>query len=202
MEKKSSCWDLFYTFAKVGAFTIGGGLAMLSLIRDVVIKQKKWLDDDEFLDVIALSQSLPGLLAVNLAIFIGYRANGTKGSIAATLGSVLPSFIMILIIAMAFAQFRYNPVVDAIFKGIRPVVVALIAVPTMQLAIRNTMNWVTGAMALATLILISFLNVSPIYILLTVGICAFAVAKHREPKNIGRNGDTEKDCKKEKEDKK
>ena len=175
-----SYWQLFWTFVKVSAFTIGGGMAMISVVRDILVVKRKWMSEDEFMDIVAISQALPGLMAVNTAIFIGYRLLGTKGSIVATLGSILPPFIIILAIAMVFTGYKDNKVVEAIFKGIRPAVVALIAVPTIQMAIRQRLDWLSGAIALATMLLIAFLKVSPIYIILVVGVTSAAIAKYRE----------------------
>ncbi len=175
-----SYWNLFWTFAKVSAFTIGGGMAMVAVIREILVEKKKWMTDDEFMDVLAISQSLPGLLAVNISIFLGYRLRGTKGSIVATAGSILPPFIIILLIAMVFTNYKDNAAIQAIFKGIRPAVVALIAVPTIQMAIRQKLNVWSGLLALATILLIVFLKVSPIYIILVVGVAAALLAKYKE----------------------
>lgn len=175
-----SYWNLFWTFVKVSAFTIGGGMAMVAVVRDILVVKRKWMTDDEFMDILAISQTLPGLMAVNTAIFIGYRLLGTKGSIVATLGSIMPPFIIILAIAMLFTGYQDNEIVMAVFKGIRPAVVALIAVPTIHMAIRQRLNWFTGAIAVATMLLIAFLKVSPIYIILVVGVIAAAVAKYKE----------------------
>ncbi len=175
-----SYWNLFWTFVKVSAFTIGGGMAMVAVVRDILVVKRKWMSEDEFMDILAISQTLPGLMAVNTAIFVGYRLMGTRGSIVATLGSILPPFIIILAIAMVFTGYKDNPAIEAIFKGIRPAVVALIAVPTIQMAIRQKLNWFTGAMALITMALIAFLKVSPIYIILVVGVIAAVVAKYKE----------------------
>ncbi|MBQ9584008.1 MAG: chromate transporter [Bacteroidales bacterium] len=175
-----SYWSLFWTFVKVSAFTIGGGMAMVAVVRDILVVKRKWMTDDEFMDILAISQALPGLLAVNTAIFIGYRLMGTRGSIAATLGSVLPPFVIILAIAMLFSGYKDNAVVEAVFKGIRPAVVALIAVPTIQMALKQKWNWFYGILAIATMLLIALLKVSPIYIILVVGVIAVAVAKYRE----------------------
>ncbi len=175
-----SYWQLFWTFVKVSAFTIGGGMAMISVVRDILVVKRKWMSEDEFMDIVAISQALPGLMAVNTAIFIGYRLMGTKGSIVATLGSILPPFIIILAIAMVFTGYKDNKVVEAIFKGIRPAVVALIAVPTIQMAIRQKLGWLNGTLALVTMALIAFLKVSPIYIILVVGVASAAIAKYRE----------------------
>jgi len=173
-------WNLFWTFVKVSSFTIGGGMAMVSVVRDILVVKRKWMTDDEFMDILAISQTLPGLMAVNTAIFIGYKLMGTKGSIVATLGSILPPFLIILAIAMLFTGYRDNEIVLAIFKGIRPAVVALIAVPTIQMAIRQKLNWLSGILAVVTMLLIAFLKVSPVYIILVVGVVAALVAKYKE----------------------
>ncbi len=161
---------IFTCFAKIGAFTIGGGYAMIPIIQKEVVEKNKWIKEQDFLDVLAISQSAPGILAVNISIFLGYRLKGVKGSIVATLGSALPSFLIILMIAMFFAGYQDNPTIIKIFKGIRPAVVALIAVPMINMAKKAKLNIYTGALAAATALLIVFLKVSPLYILLAVGV--------------------------------
>lgn len=162
--------QIFSTFAKIGAFTIGGGYAMIPIIQKEVVEKKGWIREQDFLDVLAISQSAPGILAVNISIFLGYRLKGVKGSIVATLGSTLPSFLIILLIAMFFAGYQDNETVIRIFKGIRPAVVALIAVPMINMAKKARLNIYTGALSVATALLIVFLKVSPLYILLVVGV--------------------------------
>ena len=174
-------WQIFLTFAKIGAFTIGGGYAMIPIIRSEIVK-KGWLDDKDFPDIIALSQAAPGLLAVNISIFVGYRLKGVKGSIAATAGSILPSFLIILLIAMIFSGYQDNPVINRIFKGIRPAIVALIAVPMLQMAGKSNKNWWTWAICLLSMILVVFMKVSPVYILAVVIVCSFAIAVFLEKK--------------------
>ena len=166
-------------FAKIGAFTIGGGYAMIPIIQSEIIK-RGWLDEKDFPDIIALAQSAPGLLAVNISIFIGYRLRGIKGSIVATLGSIFPSFLIILLIAMVFSGFQDDPIVQRIFKGIRPVVVALIAVPMLQMARKTNRNWISWGVSIITIVLVAFLEVSPIYILVIVAVVAYTIAKYRE----------------------
>ena len=166
--------QIFTTFAKIGAFTIGGGYAMIPLIQEEVVNKKRWIEEVDFMDVLAISQSAPGLLSVNISIFLGYRLRGTKGSVVATLGSVLPSFLIILMIAMFFAGYQDNPTVMKIFKGIRPVVVALIAVPMINMAKKAKLNIYTAALAVATALLVTFFKISPIYILLVAG-CVFVL---------------------------
>ena len=142
---------------------------MIPIIEREVVHKKKWIDEQDFLDVLTISQSAPGLLAVNISIFIGYRLRGVRGSIAATAGSILPCFLMILAIAMFFSGYQDNPVVLKFFKGIRPAVVALIAIPVINMARKTGLNRYTGAVTVATAVLIAWLHVSPVYILLAAG---------------------------------
>lgn len=161
---------LFTTFAKIGAFTIGGGYAMIPIIQKEVVEKNNWITEEDFMDIVAISQTAPGLLAVNISIFVGYRLEGVKGSIIATLGSIIPPFSIILAIALFFAGYQDNPAVIKIFQGIRPVVVALIAVPMINMAKKAKLNRFRLALAIVTTILIVFLKVSPLYILLVVGV--------------------------------
>lgn len=133
----ASLWQIFGVFAKIGTFTIGGGYAMIPVIEEE-LKKRGWVDESEIEDVVVLAQSAPGLLAVNMAIFSGYKIRGLKGSIAATIGAVLPSFIIILAIAMVFTSFKENVIIQRIFQGIRPVAVALILVPAVSMAHKGT----------------------------------------------------------------
>ena len=179
-----SLWNIFWVFAKIGAFTIGGGYAMIPLIKDELVK-RGWLTEEELPDIIALAQSAPGVLAVNMSIFAGHRMRGFKGSLAATLGSVLPSFLMILLIAMLFTGYQDNPVVVRIFKGIRPVVVSLIAVPMINMARKGNKTWWSWAISIIVLFLVAFMNYSPIYILLVLIVLAlcYTLFKERRDRN-------------------
>lgn len=159
-----SLWNITGVFAKIGAFTIGGGYAMIPLIQKELDK-RGWIGEDELPDIIALAQSAPGVLAINVSIFAGYRLRGVKGSIAATIGTVLPSFLIILAIAMLFTNFQDNPYVIRIFNGIRPVVIALIIVPTINMARKNNGTWWEWAISIGSLLLVGFARVSPILLL-------------------------------------
>jgi len=125
--------QLFWTYLKIGTFTLGGGYAMLPLIEKEVVDHHHWIDCKEFMNMIALAQAAPGLIAVNSAIFIGKKIYGWKGVVACILGAVLPSIVIILLIAMFFREIKDNPTVEAIFKGVRPAVVALIAATVIKL---------------------------------------------------------------------
>ncbi|MBQ3175032.1 MAG: chromate transporter [Bacteroidales bacterium] len=174
--------QIFTCFSKIGAFTIGGGYAMIPIIQREVVDKKKWIREEDFLDVLAISQSAPGILAVNISIFLGYRLKGVKGSIVATLGSTLPSFIIILAIAMFFAGYQHNPTVIKIFQGIRPAVVALIAAPVINMAKKAKLNIFTGVIAATTMILVAFLKVSPLYILLVTAILFISMTLYNKRK--------------------
>ena len=123
-------WNSFRTFFKIGMFTLGGGYAMIPIIEAEVVDKNKWIEKEEFLDLIAIAQSCPGVFAVNISIFIGYKMRKLRGTLCTCIGTALPSFLIILLIAMFFHQFQDNSIVAAAFRGIRPAVVALIAVPT------------------------------------------------------------------------
>ena len=178
-EKSISLWRIFAVFAKVGAFTIGGGYAMIPVIQDEM-SRRGWISEEELPDIVALSQSAPGVMAANISIFAGYRLRGIRGSIAATLGSITPSFLIILAIAMAFTAFRDNPWVERAFMGIRPAVIALIAVPMIRMAKKSCKAWWAWLVAIAALVLVAFLNFSPIYILLVVMIIGFSLTYYKE----------------------
>ncbi len=172
--KKVPLWQIFAVFAKIGAFTIGGGYAMIPLIQ-AEMSRRGWISDDELPDIVALSQSAPGVMAVNISIFAGHKLRGFKGSLAATLGSILPSFLIILAIAMFFTAFKDNPWVERAFKGIRPVVISLIAVPMINMAKKSCKSWWTWGLAIVSLVLVAFLNVSPIYIIICVIVIGFGI---------------------------
>ena len=180
-NKDVSLWELFKVFSKVGLFTIGGGYAMLPLISEELNK-RKWISEEELPQIVALALSAPGFLAVNFSIFTGYRLRGVKGSIVATCGSVMPAFTIILLVAMFMTNFQDNPIVEKIFKGIRPVAVALIAVPTVNLARKSNTSWWAWAIALATLFLVAFMKVSPIWILTVIIVVAFSITWTKEHK--------------------
>lgn len=179
--KEVSLWSIFAVFAKIGAFTIGGGYAMIPVIRNEM-SRRGWIPEDELPDIVALSQSAPGVMAVNISIFAGYKLRGVKGSIAATLGSITPSFLIILAIAMFFTAFKDDPWVVKAFKGIRPVVISLIAVPMIDMARKSCTTWWKWLLAVAALLLVAFLGVSPIWILLCVLIIGFSVTYLKERK--------------------
>lgn len=177
-----SLWNLFCVFAKVGAFTIGGGYAMLPLIEEEMTK-RGWISAEDIQDIIVLAQSAPGILAVNMAIYTGHKIRGLKGSIVSSVGAVLPSLVIILLIAMFFTEFKENDIVRRIFQGVRPAAVALILVPAVRMARSGCKSWWTWAIAAASLLGVAFLKVSPIWIILvtlSVAVCISLIRQKKE----------------------
>ena len=162
--------DLFITFLKIGGFTIGGGMAMLPVMEQDVVNKKKWLEKPEFLDIVAVCQALPGIFAVDMASHIGYKLNGIRGAIAATLGTILPSLVVILFIAFFFSAFKDNYWVEAAFRGMRPAVVALISMPVFTMSRSAKLNRKTVWIAIASALLIWLLGVSPAWIILAAAL--------------------------------
>lgn len=154
---------------------------MIPIIESEVVDKHHWIEKKDFIDIVAISQSCPGALAINMSAFIGYRLKRVPGAIVTCLATSLPSFIVILLIAMFFHQFKDNPVVAAIFRGIRPAVVALIAVPTFKLAKDAciTLNncWIPIICALS----IYIMGISPIIIILLSGVCGYVYGKYIKP---------------------
>ena len=178
-----SLWKIFLVFAKIGAFTIGGGIPMIAAIKSELTR-RGWLKDEDFLDIIALAQTAPGLFAANISILTGYKLRGTKGSIVATIASCLPPFTIILLIAMFFTEFKDNEYVIRAFKGIRPVVVALIGVPMIDMIKATKMRWWSWVVVASSMILVCFLKISPIYILICVIVISLAISWHIEKKRM------------------
>ena len=183
MEQQASLWKLFGVFAKMGAFTIGGGYAMLPLIEQEMTS-RGWISREDIQDIIVLAQSAPGILAVNMAIFTGHKIKGLPGSIVAAVGAVLPSLLIILLIAMFFTEFRDNDIVRRIFQGVRPAAVALILVPAVRMAQSGCKSWWTWAIAIASLLGVAFLKISPIWIILTTISVAAGISILNQKKNV------------------
>lgn len=159
-------WQLFWSFFKIGAFTFGGGYAMIPLIQKEVVDRKKWLAEGEFIDMLAIAQSVPGPISLNTAVFVGNKKKGYWGSLASSLGIILPSFIIILLIALVFTEFKNNPGVERVFRGIRPAVVALIAAPLWKMGKSAGVTWKTLWIPVAAALIIWLLGLSPIYIVI------------------------------------
>ena len=156
--------EILKSFLKIGAFTFGGGYAMIPIIQYEVVNRRKWLSEQEFVELLTIAQAAPGPISLNTAVFVGYKCKGYKGALAAILGVVLPSFVIILLVAMFFHTMRDNRWVDAAFRGMRPAVVALIVAPIVGLA--KGLRWVLIAVAAATALSVWYFGFSPVWLLI------------------------------------
>lgn len=150
---------------------------MIPLIESDVVERNRWVEKSDFVDLLAVAQSAPGVFAVNMAVFIGYRLRGVPGALAASFGCVLPSVVIILLIALFFRQFRHIEVVNNVFKGLRPAVVALIAVPVFNVAKSAKVGWTMAWIPVLSALLIVAFGVSPIYVIIAAGIAGFVYGK-------------------------
>lgn len=168
----SSLWTIFISFLKIGAFTFGGGYAMIPLIEAEMIQKRSWLNREEFINLLIMAQSIPGPIALNTAVFVGYKTRGWKGAFAALLGVVIPSFVIILLIATVFTDFKDNHYVAAAFKGMRPAVVALIAAPLIGMS--KGMSWWKILLAVGAAAAIWLAGLSPIWFIFAGAVVGVA----------------------------
>lgn len=167
--------ELFIVFFKLGAFTIGGGIAMLPLLQNTLINEKKWFTKEEFMDIVAVCQSLPGVVAINMATYVGYKKKGLAGSIVSTFGVTIPSFTMILIIAKFITSMGDNGVLMGAMAGLRAAALGMVVVAMIQLmpaAIKN--KWAMLA-AIGAFVLIAILKVNTAYVILLFAVLGIAV---------------------------
>jgi chromate transporter len=179
-------WEMFLTFFKIGAFTFGGGFAMIPIIQQEIVEKKGWIKEEDFIDTISIAQSAPGPVAVNSSIFVGYKIKGFSGALICTLGTVLPSFITILLIAKFFYQFKDNHIVEKVFLGIRPAVVALIFSTVYRLSYKSHFNYIGLSIAFITTLVIVFFNINPVYAVICGGLGS--VLFNRYNKSKGNEG--------------
>lgn len=172
-ETSASLASIFLTFAYIGLFTIGGGYAMIPLIQQKVVEERRWVTEEELVDLMAVAQSCPGIFAINIAIFIGYKLRGTVGALVSTLAAALPSFLIILLIALFFTQIRDNKWVERFFLGLRPAVVALIAAPVFKMARTARLTLRTSWIPILATLAICLYGVSPIYVVLIAGVTGY-----------------------------
>ena len=159
-------FKLFIAFFKIGAFTFGGGYAMISVIEQEVVTKKKWLSETDFVDMLAMVQSLPGPISINSSVYVGYKLKGVLGAIVAAIGTALPSFVIILLLAIVFTDVQDHPTIEKVFKGIRPAVVALIVAPLVRLSQKSGITYKNVIIPIAAALLVWQLDVSPIYIII------------------------------------
>jgi len=173
-------WQLFITFLKIGAFTIGGAYAMIPLIRAEICQRRGWLTDFEFLDGLAAAQSCPGPIAINLSIYIGYHLRGAKGMAVAVLGTLIPSTVSIIIIASLFTRYAEAELVRSAFRALKPAVVALIALPLIDMSRKAGLKLGNLWFPATVLLLVGLADLSPVYlILLTIAVSVLMSLRER-----------------------
>lgn len=173
----SEMWRLFKIFFKIGLFTFGGGYAMLPLLKSEVVDKRKFLSEGELLDLYSIGQCTPGIIAVNVATFIGYNQAKIKGAIASTLGMIMPSLIIITLIASCLENFMDNRYVVYAFYGIRICVVALIFNIIFDLAKKNLNSWFNVVMFIGAIGLLAGFNISAVLLVIIAGIFSLAVGE-------------------------
>lgn len=169
--------EFFLTCNKIGAFTLGGGYAMIPIMEREFVDKHQWMDRQEFMDIMVVAQTTPGIFAIDMASHIGYKLRGVWGGIVGALGIALPSIIAIMVIAMFFQNFKDNEYVAKFFRGVRPAVVALIAAPCFKMAKTANITWRTVWIPVVCAALIWLLGVSPIYIIIAAGLAGYLYGK-------------------------
>ena len=180
--KLKKLWQVFVTFFKIGAFTFGGGYAMIPLIQRESVEKRKWVTDEDILDIVAIAESTPGPIAINSATFVGYRTCGVMGSVAATLGVVLPSFGIIFAISFVLRQFQDLKAVQYAFNGIRAGVLALLCKALWGMYKKNQKNWASYIIMAGAFILTGLLDVSVLPVLAGCAVFGLVTAKAMERK--------------------
>lgn len=179
-SKLSMLKELFWVFFKIGLFTFGGGYAMIPLIEREIVEGKKWIDENDVLDMLAIAESTPGPLAVNTATFVGYRMAGLAGALMATFGLALPSVVIISIISLFITQFQQNTWFQYVFKGIRSGVLVLMVNAVIKFAKKCPRKITTYVLLTAAFVLATFTAIDIAFVLLGAGIlgiiyrCIFA----------------------------
>lgn len=173
-------WKVFITFLKIGGFTFGGGYAMIPLIQKEAVENHKWITDDDILEIIAIAESTPGPIAINAATFVGYRTCGVLGSACATLGVVLPSFVIIYAISFVLRQFQELKAVQYAFAGIRAGVLALLCKALWGMYKKNKKNWASYIIMAGSFILTAIIDVSVLPVLIGCAVFGLVTAKYME----------------------
>lgn len=180
--KLKTLWQVFITFFKIGAFTFGGGYAMIPLIQKETVENHGWVTDEDILEIIAIAESTPGPIAINSATFVGYRTCGVLGSVAATLGVVLPSFVLIFAISFMLRQFQELKAVQYAFHGIRAGVMALLCKALWGMYKKNQKNWASYLVMAGSFLLTGILDVSVLPVLAGCAVFGLVTAKMMERK--------------------
>lgn len=191
-ERDAGLGELFWSFFKIGAFTFGGGWAMIPLIRKQLVSKKEWLQDSEFVDLLAVAQSAPGPIAVNTALIAGYRLRRVPGALMAALGAALPSFLVILAFATILVRYRSSAAVEAVFMGMRPAILGLLVSAIWQVGRSSVKTRTDAGLAIVAAVLLSALRLHPIVVVGGGALAGIALGR-RAGKGKGFEGRSTKD---------
>jgi len=173
----TSLWDMFFIFLRIGALTLGGGYVMIPIMEDEIVHKRKWINEAEFIDILAIAQSFPGAIAINTSIYVGFKLRRYKGAIVGCLGLVLPPLFIISGAAALLMNYGQLPVVQKIFRGVRPAVAGLIAAAVLRLSKGVDRTVFNGILALGAFIIVALLGIHPIGVILTSGFIGYAVMR-------------------------
>lgn len=170
-------WTIFYTFLKISPLTFGGGYAMLAIIETEVVKKRKWIKKEDIVDIFTVAQSVPGAVAINSAIFVGYRIFGFIGAVVGLLGILIPTLIIVIIISFSYYFFHKNPIVEAAFNGIGAAVIALIVYAGVSIGKSAVIDVTTLVFTIISFAILCFLHINPIFVIMGGFIGGIAVSK-------------------------
>lgn len=173
----TSLKEMFLIFLRIGSLTLGGGYVMVPIMEDEIVHKRHWIDEKEFIDILAVAQSFPGALAINTSIYVGYKLRKHVGAVVACLGLVLPPLVIISGAAALILKYGQVPMVQNLFKGIRPAVAGLIAAAVLRLSRNLDKNIFNGVMALAAFIIVGILGVHPIGVIVGAGFIGYAMMR-------------------------
>lgn len=180
MKKFQEYWDLFFVFFRIGAVTFGGGLAMLPILERELVTRRRWMSAEQLIDYYAIGQSTPGIIAVNVATFVGYQRRRTLGALVTTVGIVLPSIIVICLVAGFLSTFADHPLVQSALRGINVAVAVLLLVAVSRVASKTIIDWITALLALAAFVFIVVWNTPGVLVVVFSALLGFVLRYRRE----------------------
>ena len=179
-QNGKTLWQVFWSFFKIGAFTFGGGYAMIPLIQNEAVEKRHWVTDEDILEVVAIAESTPGPIAINSATFVGYKAAGILGSVCATLGVVLPSFVIILALSFVLQQFQNVVAVQYAFQGIRAGVLALLVKALWTMYQKSPKGWAGYVVIGASFILTAIFDINVIFVIIGCAVFGLVTSLYLE----------------------
>lgn len=182
--KESLSFQIFLTFFKIAPTTFGGGYAMIPMIEREVVIKKKWVESEDIADVFAIAESIPGAIAINSATFIGFQVGGRRGAVAALLGMLLPTFLIVILLSILFLYLQGNPMVEAAFQGVRPTIVALITYAGYKIGKTAIYDKTTILVMIITVISLFFFQIHPVFIILLGIVAGILLIKIKEALGI------------------